>query len=381
MTHSWRNTVLADRHKALGSKLEDWNGTPTAWTYDAPFDAEATYKAIRTTAALMDVSGLKKLHLVGPHAAAVIDMVTTRDVTKLTPGKCTYTSILDDDGHFVDDGIIYCRGPNNWMVVHGGGKAHELFAAACYGRNVAMLFDDDLHDMSFQGPASVDFLAKHIPGVRDMKYFTHFSTTLFGKPIMLSRTGYTGERGYEIFCSAKDAGEIWDRILSEGKDMGIIPASFIALDWLRVESYLLFYPFDMSEVYPFDDGQKGGDTLWELGLDFTVSPGKTGFRGADAHYQKKGKERFRIFGVKLDGETVANGGDEVWADGKKVGTVTVGMYSPLMKASMALARLDLGVAKHGTKLEVRGADGSKTAAIAHDLPFYDPDKKKRTAVG
>jgi len=380
MTHSWRNTVLADRHKALGSQLEDWNGTPTAWTYDAPYDPEATYVAIRTKAALMDVSGLKKLHLVGPHAAGVIDMVTTRDVTKLTPGKCTYTSILNDEGKFVDDAVIFCRGPNNWLLVHGGGKGHELVAEACVGRNVAMLFDDDLHDMSLQGPASVDLLAKFIPGVREQKYFTHQSTTLFGKPIMLSRTGYTGERGYEIFCRGRDAVEIWDTILAEGKDMGIIPGSFVTLDWLRVESYLLFYPFDMSEFFPFDDGQPAGDTLWELGLDFTVSPGKTGFRGADAHWRAKGQERFKIFGVRLDGTDPAEGGDEVYADGKKVGVITVGMYSPLMKQSMALARLDVPAAEHGKKLEVRGAKGA-TPAIAHSLPFYDPDKKKRVAVG
>ena len=380
MTHSWRTTVLADRHKALGSKLEDWIGMPTAWTYDAPNDAAATYMAIRTKAALMDVSGLKKIHLVGPHAAGILDMITTRDVTKITPGKSAYTTLLNDAGKFVDDGIIFCRGPNDWMLVHGGGAGHELVVEAAVGRNVAMIFDDDLHDMSLQGPVAVDFLAKHIPGVRDMKYFTHFATTLFGKPITLSRTGYTGERGYEIFCRGCDAVEIWDRILAEGKEMGIIPASFIALDWLRVESYLLFYPFDMSEFFPFDSGEAPGDTLWELGLDFTVSPGKTGFRGADAHWRAKGKERFKIFGVKLDGEGVAQPGDEIYSGGKKVGVITIGMYSPILKASLAIARLDVPAAVAGTKLEVRGADGN-TPAVAAALPFYDPDKKKRTVVG
>jgi aminomethyltransferase len=380
MTHSWRTTVLADRHRALGSALEDWIGMPTAWTYDAPYGPEETYIAIRTKAALMDVSGLKKVHLTGPHAAGILDMITTRDVTKITPGKCAYTTMLNDAGKFIDDGIIFCRGPNDWMLVHGGGAGHELLVEACVGRNVSMLFDDDLHDMSLQGPVAVDFLAKHIPGVRDMKYFTHMSTTLFGKPITLSRTGYTGERGYEIFCSSKDAVTIWDRILDEGKEMGIIPASFVALDWLRVESYLLFYPFDMSEFFPFESGEAPGDTLWELGLDFTVSPKKTGFRGADAHWRAKGKERFRIFGVKLEGTEIAQGGDEVWAGGKKVGVITVGMYSPLMKQSMALARLSVAAAVDGTALEVRGAGGA-TKATATNLPFYDPDKKKRAAVG
>ena len=259
----------------------------------------------------MDVSGLKKFHLVGPHASGVLNMITSRDVSKIQPGKCVYATMLNDGGKFVEDCVLYRMGPNNWMFVHGGGAGHELLAEAVVGRNVAAVFDDDLHDMSFQGPLAVDFLAKHIPGVRDMKYFTHMQTTLFGKPITLSRTGYTGERGYEIFASSKDAGAIWDQILAEGKPMGVVPAAFTALDLLRVESYLLFYPFDMSETYPYEDGQPAGDTLWELGLDFTVSPGKTGFRGADAHWRAEGKERFKIFGVLLDGETVAQPGDEV----------------------------------------------------------------------
>ena len=273
MAYSWRTTVLADRHRALGSKLEDWIGMPTAWVYDSPYGIEESYVAIRTKAGLMDVSGLKKVHLTGPHASGILEMISTRDVTKITPGKCVYTTFLNDAGHFVEDGI-----------------------------------------------------------------------------------------------------------LDGGKDLGIVPASFMALDLLRVESYLLFYPFDMSEMYPFDNGDPPGDTLWELGLDFTVSPGKTGFRGADAHWRAKGKERFKIFGVLMDGETVAQSGDEVWSGGQKVGVITIGMYSPLMKQSMALARLSVPAAVQGPKLEIRGADGA-TGAIAHDLPFYDFDKKKRIAVG
>jgi aminomethyltransferase len=379
MAYSWRTCALADRHKALGSKLEDWIGMPTAWTY-AGKEVVDDYVAIRTKAGLMDVSGLKKLHLCGPQAAGILDMITTRDVTKIMPGKCVYTTMLNDAGKFIEDGILYRMGPNNWMVVHGGGAGHELLAEACFGRNVSLLFDDDLHDLSLQGPIAVDFLEKFVPGVRDLKYFSHMPTTLFGKPITLSRTGYTGERGYEIFCSSKDVGDIWDTILAEGASMGIAPAAFTALDLLRVESYLLFYPFDMSEIFPFEDGQPAGDTLWELGLDFTVSPGKTGFRGADAHWRSKGKERFKMFGVLLDGETVAQPGDEIWSGGRKVGMATMGMYSPLMKQSMALARLDVPAAVHGTPLQVRGVDGV-TGAKAHSLPFYDPDKARRTSVG
>ena len=110
---------------------------------------------------------------------------------------------------------------------------------------------------------------------------------------------------------------IWDRILDEGQGMGIIPCRFTTLDMLRTESYLLFFPFDNSEMYPFEN-EGPGDTLWELGLDFTVSPGKTGFRGAEEHYRLKGKERFKIWGLKLEGKNVPGNGAPVF-QGRQAG--------------------------------------------------------------
>jgi aminomethyltransferase len=376
MTHPWRISALADRHHALGSELQDWNGMGTAWTYAS--DLADHHEAIRTRAGLMDVSGLKKVHYVGPHAEALLQTVVTRDVRLLYPGKAVYATMLSDAGKFVDDCIVYRTGPNAWFVVHGAGAGQALLTAEATGRQVAVIFDDDLHDLSLQGPAAVDFLDRHIPGVRQLRYFHHMATTLFGCPILLSRTGYTGERGYEIFCKAQDAPMIWDTILSEGSELGIVPCAFTALDWLRVESYLLFYPYDNSELYPFAD-EGPGDTLWELGLDFTVTPGKTGFRGAEEHIRLQGRERFRIFGVLLEGETAAREGDSLWAGDEPVGVITCAMYSRLTGRSMAIARLSVPAAVHGAALQVRG---SLTApALAHSLPFDDPDKRKRIAIG
>jgi aminomethyltransferase len=377
MALTWRTSVLADRHRALGSKLEDWNGMGTAWTYAT--DMAKDHVAIRTKAGLMDVSGLKKLYLVGPHAAPILHHATTRDVTKIYPGKSAYACMLNEAGHFIEDCILYRTGPNTWMVVHGSGAGHETLTSLVVGRNAAIVVDDDLHDLSLQGPLAVEFLARHVPGIRAVNYFHHLPATLFGRAVLISRTGYSGERGYELFCKGEDAGVIWDTILAEGKSLGIIPTCFSTLDMLRVESCLLFYPYDMSQMYPFEKDPPG-DSLWELGLDFTVSPGKTDFRGADQHYRLKGKERFRIFGLLVEGKVPADLGDAVYGSGKKVGVVTCGMYSSLTGKSMALARLDLPVAVHGTRLEVRGKN-VKGPATAHTLPFDDVEKKKRTAVG
>jgi aminomethyltransferase len=377
MALSWRYSVLADRHRALGSKLEDWNGMGTAWTYDKPVSED--HVAIRTKAGLMDVSGLKKVHLVGPHASAILNYAITRDVSKIHPGKSSYGCMLNEAGYFIEDCVSYRTGPNSWMVVHGSGAGHETLARYVVGRNAALVVDDDLHNLSLQGPVAVDFLARHVPGIRELKYFHHVPTTLFGRPVLISRTGYTGERGYELFCKAEDAGLIWDTVLAEGKSLGIVPACFTTLDYLRVESSLLFYPYDMSQMYPFESDPPG-DSLWELGLDFTVSPGKTDFNGADAHRQLKGKERFKIFGLAVEGTLPADMGDAVYAGDRRVGVITCAMVSTLTGKSMAIARLDVSVAVHGTPLNIVGKT-LKASAIAHTLPFDDPKKTKRNAVG
>jgi aminomethyltransferase len=377
MSNSWRHSALAERHRALGSGLEDWNGMATAWTYAKSLADE--HEAIRTRAGLMDVSGLKKVHVVGPHAEMLIDFATTRDVSLLYPGKSAYACMLDERGHFIDDCIIYRNGPNAFMVVHGAGQGHEILTRGAVGRNVAIVFDDDLHDLSLQGPAAVDLLAEYVPGIRDLRYFHHMHATLFGKPVTVSRTGYTGERGYEIFCKGADAPVVWDSVLEKGKSMGIVPCSFTALDWLRVESSLLFYPYDNSETYPFED-QPSGDSLWELGLDFTVSKGKRQFRGASEHFRLEGQERIKIFGILIESGKAAQAGDTLWANGKQVGVITCGMVSRLTGKSMAIARLAPKMAVHGTRLEVHG-DGYVWPAFSHQLPFDDPEKTKRLAKG
>jgi aminomethyltransferase len=349
----------------------------TAWTYAS--DVQEGHVAIRTRAGLMDVSGLKKLHLAGPHATAVLDYVTTRDVRKITPGRSAYACFLNEAGKFIDDGILYRTGPNAWMVVHGSGAAHESLAAAAYGRSVAMLYDDDLHDLSLQGPRAVDFLKRHVAGIGELKYFHHVQTTLFKRPVMISRTGYTGERGYEVFCKAADAPAIWDTILETGADLGIVPCAFTVLDLLRVESYLLFYPYDNSEMYPFAD-EPAGDTLWELGLDFTVSPGKTGFRGAAEHFRLRGRERFRIFGLIAESAEAVPSGAKVYDGESEVGVVTCAMVSTLTGESMAIGRLAPDYAVPGRPVRIGRGDDAVSAAT-HSLPFDDPGKTKRSAMG
>ena len=377
MTASWRFSALADRHRAMGSELEDWSGMGTAWSYDK--DQEEEYLAIRTKAGFMDVSGLKKVHVTGPHASHVIDKAVTRNIEKLRPGRSTYACTLNDDDKFVDDCVIYRMGPNSFMVVHGSGQGHEQLTMAATGRDVSLRFDDNLHDISLQGPLAVTFLEKHVEDIRNLNYFNHMQTMLFDCPVMISRTGYSGERGYELFCRGQDAPKIWDMLVEHGAPMGIIPTRFTTLDLLRAKSYLPFFPYDNSDMYPFEN-EKHGDTLWELGLDFTVSEGKTGFRGCEEHMRLQGNERFKIFGVLLEGTEPADEGAPLMRNGKQVGTVTVGMYSTLNKHNVGIARMPVDCAVDGVAMSVKNASGNITCK-AHSMPFYDPKKKIRSAKG
>ncbi len=212
---SSRQSILASRHRALGSELGDWNGMDVAWEYDQPLADE--HRAVRETAGLFDVSGLKKIHVTGPDAQAALNHLCTRDIYKLYPGKSVYALILDDSGGITDDCIIFYIMPNNFMMVHGSGYGLERLQDSAQGKDVSIEFDDNLHNISLQGPKALEFLDQHTPtDLASLKYFHHVPTTVFGQPCLLSRTGYSGERGYEIFADADAVAPIWDGILEQG---------------------------------------------------------------------------------------------------------------------------------------------------------------------
>ena len=363
-----RQSALASRHQALGSALGDWNGMDVPWEYDQ--DVNDEHLAVRTAAGLFDVSGLRKVHITGADALAVADHLITRDMTAIYPGKSVYAMILNDDGRITDDCIMFHIRPNDIMMVHGSGTGMERLLESAEGRNVTIEFDDDLHDLSLQGPKAVDFLNTYTPfDLPALKYFHHAPTTLFGRPCLVSRTGYSGERGYEIFCKGDDAVPIWDAILEEGRNLGIIPCSFNCIDMIRVEAALLFYPYDMTEE----------NTPWEMGLGYTVSKDKqTYYRGKEALMAAIGQEKIRTYGIIAEAHTAVDPDASLYAHGRKVGRVTQPMYSKMSHESLAMVQIEPSMAVPGLKLEVRGPV-TTCNATTHALPFYDPDKRRRTA--
>ena len=364
---SRRQSVLASRHRALGSELGDWNDMDVAWEYDQ--DVNDEHRAVRTAAGLFDVSGLKKVHIVGPDALAVADHLVTRDMTQITAGRSVYALILNEGGGFTDDTIMFNLAPNHVMMVHGGGTAMEQLQKSADGKNVHTQFDDDLHDISFQGPKALDVLKEHTPiDLPKLKYFHQIPTTLFGHDCLISRTGFSGERGYEIFAKGKDVGPIWDAILEHGRPVGVLPCAFNCIDAIRVEAALLFYPFDMDE----------NNTPWEVGLGFAVSKKKQGdYRGKEALMAAVGKEKIKVYGVVADSDTAVDAEAELFQGDRKVGRVTAPNYSPILNQSLALVQIEPSLAKPGVKLEMRGPSATCTATT-HGLPFYDPDKSNRS---
>jgi aminomethyltransferase len=357
-----RASALADRHTALGSGLEDWNGMGTAWTYDS--DPNAEHDAIREAAGMFDMSPLKKVFVRGPDAAAVLDHVATRDVTRIREGKAAYLCVLTEDGTMADDAIVSNNGGDEWMIVHGSGETMALLEASASGKNVDLQFTDELHDISVQGPKALEILNANCSiDLAPVKYFHHVPVELFGHACRVSRTGYSGERGYEIFADASVVGDIWDQLAGAG----VMPCSFAALDKVRIEAGLLFYGYDMTADH----------TPWEVGLGFTVSRSKGDFRGKHALMTVRGAEKIRNVGLVVDHDDMLAGGETLLLDSENAGVVNSPCYSHRMGKSLALGHIRPDIAE-GSVLRVSG-DGIDTTARVHSLPFYDPTKSRTHA--
>ena len=367
MTDSPRRSALASRHLALGSGLEDWNDMGTAWSYN--INPQDEHDAVREAAGLFDMSPLKKVYLRGEDAARVVDHVSTRDMTKVYPGKSAYGAILTEQGTVSDDAIIANNDDNEWLLCHGSGGSMERILESAEGLNVDIEFDDDLHDIALQGPSALNLLNRNTPMDLDsLQYFHHQQGELYGHPCRISRTGYSGERGYEILAGSSVIGDLWDSILGEGADEGVLPCSFTALDKVRIEAALLFYGYDMTDEH----------SPWEVGLGFSISGNKGNFRGKDAVFKLRGQERFRFAGISVDHSDALAGGETLTHNRVQVGVVNSPGWSHRLRKSLALVHIRPDLAVPGSRLEVTGDDIATTATV-EEIPFFDPGKTRTHA--
>ncbi|MBH0236422.1 DUF1989 domain-containing protein [Methylobrevis albus] len=375
-----RETGFHGRLAALTRSFTEYRGfwLPTCFAAGGP---QAEYLACRERAAVMDLSPLRKLEILGPGAEDLLQGLMTRDVRRLTPGQVVYTAMCHAHGGMIDDGTLFRLGPSNFRWVGGDDAGVNWIKeqGALSGLDVHFrTATDSIHNIAVQGPKSREILAEIVwtpdgrPTVPELGWFRFTVGRIGGydgTPVLVSRTGYTGELGYEVFCHPSDAGTVFDAVMAAGAPHGIAPLGLDALDMLRIEAGLVFAGFDFdASTDPF-----------EAGIGFAVPAKK-----ADDYVGKAALERRRaaphraLVGLKLSVSEHIGHGDPVFVGRARIGVVTSATRSPHLGATIALARLDISHAALGTAVEVGRLDGyqKRLAAEVVAFPFYDPEKTR-----
>ncbi len=376
-----RQSGFHARTSALTRHFTDYRGwhLPTQFDGHGPIDE---YYGCRERAAIIDLSALRKFDVVGPDAEALLQYCLTRDVRRLATGQVVYSAMCHPHGGMLDDGTLMRLGPDTFRWICG-----DDFAGVWLREQAARLgmkawvksSSDQIHNVAVQGPRSRDILRALVwtpptqPPFETLGWFRFLIGRLGGPdgcPVIVSRTGYTGELGYEVWCHPRDAEAVWDRIRAEGQPHGLVPLGLEALDLLRIEAGLVFAGYEFSdETDPF-----------EAGIGFCV-PLKTktdDFVGRDALLRRSAHPQRVLVGLELDGNEPAHHGDCVRSGRAQVGVVTSGMRSPILGKNIALARVDAHHAQAGCQLQVGKLDGQQKRIDARVCApvFYDPAKTR-----
>ncbi|MBO9448347.1 aminomethyltransferase family protein [Ruegeria sp. R14_0] len=341
------------------------------------------YWACRQAVTVQDMSGLRKFDIVGPDAEALMQLATTRNVAKLPVWRGSYTLMCDESGSVIDDGTLFRLAPEIFRWCCGteeSGRALQELANARGLQVRVHALRGAMPNLAIQGPKSRDLLRKiaftqpHVPGLDHLKWFGVTVARLYdreGAPFMLSRSGYTGELGYEVFCSKSDAVAIWDAVMAAGEEFGITPMGSAALDIIRVEAGLAAAN---AEFAP-------GVDAFEAGLGFAVDLTKTEFTGKAALERNAREPRRVLKGLLVGCDDVPAHGAPVYAGERQVGVVTSATRSPMLEHAIALVRLSIEHAENGTQLEIGQLDGrmKRLRATVSDIPFIDPQRKRARA--
>jgi aminomethyltransferase len=344
-------------------------------------DGISEYWACREHAAVMDLSPLRKWEILGPDAESLVQWVITRDARRLGVGQVTYTAVCNETGGMIDDATVFRLGQDNFRFVGGDEYDGVWLREQAEARGLKVWIKpstDQLHNIAVQGPASRDILRELVwtpptqTPFEDLKWF-RFTVGRLGDfdgiPVVVSRTGYTGELGYEVWCHPEDGPAVWDAIWETGAPHGLKPLGLDALDMLRIEAGLIFagYEFD-DQVDPF-----------EAGIPFVLDlRTEDDFVGRSALEERKEHPQRVLVGLELEGNETAGHGDGVYAGRQRVGVVTSGTRSPVLKKNIALCRIAVQYVELGTAVEVGKLDGQqkRIPATVVRIPFYDPDKTR-----
>ncbi|HEV8653425.1 MAG TPA: DUF1989 domain-containing protein [Actinomycetes bacterium] len=375
-----RETAFHPRVSALTRRLVEYRGYWLPSSFSSQGSLEE-YWACRERAVVMDLSPLRKFEVTGPDAEALMQATVTRNVRRLAVGQVVYTAMCNDTGGMIDDATIFRLGQDNFRFV--GGDEHDGVWLREQARRRGLRVwvknsTDQLHNLAVQGPASRDLLREIVwtppaqPRFEELTWF-RFAIGRIGDyngiPILVSRTGYSGELGYELWCHPRDGLALWDAVWAAGQPHGMLPLGLDALDVLRIEAGLIFagYEFD-DQVDPF-----------EAGIGFTVPPTKEDdFVGKDALDKRRAHPQRVLVGLELEGNEPAGHGDCVHAGRPQVGVVTSGTRSPTLRKNIALCRMAVEYSMVGTEVEVGKLDGyqKRIPATVVPFPFYDPKKER-----
>jgi aminomethyltransferase len=367
---------------ALTGNFIDYRGWWLASHYNG-YGAIEEYHGCRERVAVIDLSALRKFEVLGPDAEALLNYCLTRDVRKLAVGQVVYSAMCYEHGGMLDDGTLLRLGPDAFRWICGEDYAGVWLReqAEKLGMKVWIKSaSEQIHNIAVQGPKSRELLSQMIwtpatqPTLPDLGWFRFLTGRLDdynGCPLMVSRTGYTGELGYEIWCHPDDAMQVWQRVWQLGEPLDLVPLGLDALDTLRIEAGLIFAGYDFTDqTDPYEAG---------IGFCVPLKSKQDDFIGRNALLRRNASPQHKLVSLQLDGNEQAHHGDCVHDGRAQIGVITSATRSPLLGKNIALCRLDVGYCEPGTRVEISKLDGQQKrigATVGSSTVAYDPDKSR-----
>jgi aminomethyltransferase len=364
-----QRTPIHDEHLKLGAKMVPFAGYEMPIQYPTGITAE--HNAVRTAAGLFDVSHMGEFEVRGPRALDFVQHVTTNDASKLEVGQAQYSTLPNDEGKLLDDLLVY-RFADRYMLVVNGSNRQKDFAwvSRFAGQFGVELVDrtDDIALLALQGPRAEQILAKLTDAdLASIRYYRFAEGEVDGVPAVISRTGYTGEDGFELYVPAEHGARLWARVMEAGAGEGLVACGLGCRDSLRLEMGMALYGNDLDEE----------TTPLEAGLGWVVKLEKGDFVGRDALLRQKSEGvRRRLIGFRLKERGFPRHGYPVAVDGQTVGEVTSGTLSPTLGVGIGMAYVPAEAAKPGTELGIVIRDKAVPAEVVKP-PFHTTGTVKR----
>jgi len=372
-TGDLHRTAFDTAQRELGATWTDWEG----WAWAAEFgDPVAEHQATRTACSLWDESPLRKWDLRGPDAVALADVLFTNDMAALEVGQVRYGALCDEQGKMVMDGTVFRLAGDHCLSITSYDSDLAWFKQVASDRGLQVQIEDrtaQMPHLQVQGPKAREVLAPITEGadIGTLRYFRflHEGVRVGGVPCWLSRTGYSGELGFEVYCAVDDAQELWDAIVRAGQPQGLRPIGLSAIEILRIESGLLFPDIDYfpHQTDPF-----------EVRLDNVIKLETAGdFVGRDAlrTIAAQGTPRL-LTTLRIDSDQLPEYGAAVTLDGREVGILRSPCQSPTFDMQViGMAAIERDLVQEGQQVEVAVGDGVVGATVA-PFPLYDTDKRR-----